>query len=518
MAIENETSVKPGSAVPPPKKKGEEKRILRDFIYLSGERYLAIVVQTVRGLIVPKILEPTQFGIWRSLQIIATFARMGHLGTVSALRREVPYYTGLQRSDKVNEVKNVAFTTHFCATVLLGIGLFVYTFWIEDPLIRMALRLFIFYILFEEVRLFLDTYLTGKKEFVFLAKVNFLHVVLGAVFAITGAVLYELKGLIVASIASIAAIVFLKLRKIAFSIRIKWNFPTFRHLLKIGSPLLVTGLLNDLLYNVDRMMIIKFLGMTHMGYYGLAITFTTIANQIAGTFARVLSPRLVERYSQTHEISSLRGFVLQPMLIISCITPFLLGGLYYFGEIVLQTFLSAYLPGLPAFKILLLHVFFFSLSFGLTTFFVTIHKQYRIIPFSIGAILLSTVLNYTAIRTGRGLTGVATATVITFICYSFALVSYAVSFYFAKPREYFVHFISILFPCVTGIALVLLLDMLGTHVWGAGFSLYNSFFKIGLFIICYSPFLIYVYRKWLVKRIFQPPQPGEDNNDYPGSE
>ena len=51
----------------------------------------------MQGVLVPRLLDPTVYGIYKTFLLIPTYVRAGHLGAVSGLSRQIPYYTEARR-------------------------------------------------------------------------------------------------------------------------------------------------------------------------------------------------------------------------------------------------------------------------------------------------------------------------------------------------------------------------------------------------------------------------------------
>jgi O-antigen/teichoic acid export membrane protein len=60
-------------------------RILRDFLFQSGSRYLGAVLGILRGLVIPRFLDPALYGVFKTYATFSELSRIGTLGIPSAL-------------------------------------------------------------------------------------------------------------------------------------------------------------------------------------------------------------------------------------------------------------------------------------------------------------------------------------------------------------------------------------------------------------------------------------------------
>lgn len=479
---------------PSTKVEREKAAFVKDLLMLSSGKYISLLVMFIRGFVIPKLLDPALFGTWKSLLIITTFARVGHLGTVSALTREVPFYIGKRDVESLNRVKNTAFTTSVLSAGLTALGVLTASFFVSDPFIAMCLRWFAVLVLIQQIILFGETYLSGCQEFGFLARVNVFQSIFLAVMSIGLAWLYGLTGLIFGSVLSTCVFLFLIMLKLRFAVRFQFPWATVVQLVRAGLPLLCTGLLYSALHNVDKLIIIRWLGMEEMGYYALGYTVVHFVFQLAQMFGNVLSPRLIKRYSANERMADVRGYVLKPLIILTAGMPLLLVGCYFCSEWLYCVYLPDYLPGLNSLKILIWGMYFGTLWVGLIAFFLSIQKQTRMIPIYVAAILLNAALSYGLLRAGYGIEGVAWGTSITQFFFSFAIITYAASHFYKRKSEYLRLFGNILFPFFYGVALVLIVEAGARSLFEDPNVLFVIAAKLACFSALYSPLLLRGYR------------------------
>ncbi len=189
---------------------------------------------------------------------------------------------------------------------------------------------------FQHIYAFMELYLFGQKEFAYQSRVNAWMNVLEAILAVTLTYVFGLPGLVIGTAASYSIAVLAQLRHIGFAVGLRWRWPIFRELVVVGFPSHLNGLLYNIFLSIDRWLILTFLGLTSLGYYALGMTINQYLFQFSYAFGNVLSPHLVERYSERERVEDLRSMVEVPLTVISRVSPAALGLVYFGAEAVIR--------------------------------------------------------------------------------------------------------------------------------------------------------------------------------------
>jgi O-antigen/teichoic acid export membrane protein len=471
------------------------REIARDFIYVSSARLFALAVSFVRSLFIPRILGPTSYGMWKSLGIIQSYMQFADLGAAAALKREIPLYES--RGDVANaaRARDVAFFVNNLAVLIASVGAMTGSFLLDDTIYATALRLFILILFARQANSFLEKLLFWRKDFSYASRLSLVLSIVETALAITGTLLFGLNGLIVGTFAGYAFVVLLQLRRIRFEIGFAFRWSEWIDLVKIGFPSHVNGLLYNIFTSIDRLLILPVLGLEGLGLYGLAMTINEYLFQLSYAFGNVLSPRLVEKYGEKGSIEDLRPLVEKPTLAIAVGAPVLLGSVFFTVgpaiRIVLPEFVGAILP----LKVLLVGTYFSSLHRGLSSFFLAIRRQARLLPAYGSAILANGAFVWLALQLGAGITGVAIVSSTVMAGFSIALIVMA-RWFFVKGIADHLKFIGTLaLPLLWGAASTLAAERAATSgpLEGAPPAISGA---VGLvtFLILYLPALYSGYR------------------------
>jgi O-antigen/teichoic acid export membrane protein len=405
------------------------REIARDFLYLSGARLFSLGVSFVRSLFIPRLLGPASYGMWKSFGIIQSYIQFSDLGALAALKREIPLLSSRGEEARLREARDVAFLVNNVVVLLAAVAVMTGSLLVPDPLYGRALRLFVLLLYATHLNVFLEKLLFWRKDFAYASRLTLILSLVEAVLAVGGTILYGLDGLIVGTFIGYGLVVLLQLRRIGFQIGFAFRWATYKELVKIGFPSHVNGLLYNILTSIDRVLILPVLGLEGLGLYGLAMTINEYLFRVSYAFGNVLSPRLVEKWSEEGSVAALRPLIEKPTLAIAVAAPAVLGTVYFtvapVVEVVLPDFQGAVLP----LRILLVGTYFSSLHRGLSSFFLTIRKQARLFPVYGGAIAANAGLVWMALDRGHGISGVAGAASSVMALFSFTLIVMARQFF-----------------------------------------------------------------------------------------
>jgi O-antigen/teichoic acid export membrane protein len=233
--------------------------------------------------------------------------------------------------------------------------------------------------------------------------------------------LYELPGFILGQSIAILAVSFFLVKIIPFDFKPKFDVQEAIRLIKVGFPMVATGLLYGFLTTVDRWVIVSFLGVEQLGYYSLAIMTIGFLTLVPMVVAQQIYPRMAETFGRTSSYTALKKWILRQAIIGVGITVPLAVGIYFIFPLVVQRFLSAYVPGIAAMEIILLGLLFLPLAWGFGNFLNTVDKQSYVMAVQGFAILVNLGFNITFVKIGLGINGVALGTALAYMIYGITL-------------------------------------------------------------------------------------------------
>ena len=389
----------------------KKQNLLQEATLLSASLFFSRLLLSIRGIIIPKFLGPALYGIYNGLFILPDFLIHFHFGSLSALKREIPFCYGKGDLPQAQRIRNIVFTQYMGTIFISAFLLFISTFFMRSRYsseIIVSLWLISLLIVVQAfVDAFLENLLRTDNRFDILCKSEIFKSFFGFFLMIVMIWFWRLYGLIASVILSTVLKGAFIYYKTSYRLNWDWDFKELKRLLAIGFPIIVSLILLALYGSVDRLLIIRYLDSRQLGYYALALTISKFL-LIAQTGAYgILEPKVYQLYGEKGEIEGLRKIVLEPMIFLTLVFPLLMGLAYIGSPYLIYLFLPKYLSSLTCVHIMILGSFFYIFLDGTYTFFVAINRQMLIVWIIGFWTLVSFGLNYLLIKKHWGIEGVA---------------------------------------------------------------------------------------------------------------
>jgi len=427
--------------------------------------FLARLLLSVRGIIIPKFLGPLEYGIYNGIFILPDYFIHFHLGSLSALKREIPFCNGRGDFLQAQKIRNLVFTQYLGVTFIAVVLLFSSTFLLGNrysSVILICIRLVCVYIIFQAfVDAFLETLLRTDNQFDVLSKSEIFKSLGGFFFLIVLIWLWGLYGLIASFILS----TFLKgsyiYYKKTYRLAWEWDYKELKRLIGIGFPIIIGVILFALYRSIDQISIIKYLGSQQLGYYALALTLTKFLLIIQGGAFGILEPRIYQLFGEKGDPQALKEIVLDPIGLLTLIYPLVIGLTYVGIPYVIYLFLPKYVPALTCIHIMIVGSFFYIFLEGSNSFIVAINRQ-NLIIWVIGLGCLVSFGIYTVLlKKNMGIEGVALGSVLVNVLAGCFFLGFILNRLFNQLREKLIVLIKIFFP----FSLVVIFLILADYIW-----------------------------------------------------
>jgi O-antigen/teichoic acid export membrane protein len=472
-------------------------RILKDVVHYSASALIAQAVGLVSGFWVARLLGPHDFGIWNAVSLVLAYGAYVEFGVLSAMARDLPLYLGQGDRQKAETVDGAARYTTIWGAVFASVAVLAFSFSpAHSPAMALGLRAMAAVLILQQIYTYHRVVLRSNNQFVQLSQQQVILAILNAGLSIALVVALDLTGRFAAAILALAVIVLYALYRNPWQPVPTFKLSTAWSLVRAGIPILVSGFIITLLTSIDRLMVITFLDETQLGYLGLAILLVSVVSLIPAMASQVLYPRINYHFGNTgRSIEALRSYVLIPPVILSLSLPLVIGPLYLILPVVVKTILPAYTPGIAAARIVAVGIFFYGIL-GMTDYFlVTTGKLKQYALFGCIALVFNIGLDYSFIRMGYGIEGIAFGgTLLTYFLYSCIVIGYAVSHYLQPYGDWIRYFSRLWAPFIYMLLLLCAVEMLVDYLAPPGSfadSIFTASAKVVLYLIGCLP-LIYV--------------------------
>jgi O-antigen/teichoic acid export membrane protein len=455
--------------------------------YLIGTA-LTQFISAAATILTRRFLGPVQMGVWALLQVVVKYSSYSTIGTTAATQREIPFWLGKGDKKKAEAIKDTFFTYGVASSAVIAAFLCLGALFFKERLrteLYWGLLIVSAMIVLQRLNNILITLLRATKNFKLASKQMVVSAVVNAVLITALAYYFRIYGYILGMCASFLFNIFYMLCSEPF--HLKWHLDTkeLKALALYGMPLLILGLVNTAFMSIDRFMIAGLLGLRELGLYGIALLASSYAAQFPNAVSVVLIPNFHERFGRSEDPSSLKNFTLKSADVFCDTMPALIGGGWFFCDWAVRWALPEFSEGITALKYLLLSSFFLAIQQPYYTFMIAVKRHWILVPVLLAVCLAAFGLNWTFIRAGWGICGIAlAASFILFLKFSLNYFLAAGQLY--SKGEALRHFMSLAGKFLVMCVLLFILD----RIPGIGKGLWGSTLRYAVFLLAYTPSLL----------------------------
>jgi O-antigen/teichoic acid export membrane protein len=320
----------------------------------------------------------------------------------------VPVLAGQGNQKEADRTSAAAAAFLFWLGLFFFVGIFVASFFVPDPNIRISLRFLAFAVGLSEVYFYLREVPATRRQFVMRSKEELIRSVIDCAAAIALCKFLGLYGLGIATCGSlVATAVFLwRSQKVPFQLRIDRS--RLSGLMRQGIPFAITEASYELLRRTDVLAIALFAGPIAVGYYGVSILIMDFAMVLSKKgVSQLVSPHLLKEFGRTGSLADVTIFYEIPVRLFCYVLPPLLGAGTFLIDGFVRALLPQYIAGIGAAQLTLWSIFFVALHFSINSFFAAANMIPKIIRLSAVAIAISAAGQFAVMRAGFGIEGAA---------------------------------------------------------------------------------------------------------------
>lgn len=465
----------------------DKAQTIKNIFFYSSSAYFSQGITLVSGIFIAKVLGPERFGEWNILLLILSYGAYLDLGVISAVGRDLPFYLGNGDTQKSYLIDGAARYVTFFSSIIASIILISFSFLYNDSSnLIFGIRIMAFVLILQQVYTYHRIILRSYEKFGELSLQQFLFSLSSAILAVFLVVYGGYKGRLLALILAHCLIIIFALYRNPWR---KVNFPKYElvlSLIKIGFPILITGLIITLLNTVDRLIANTFLDKMQVGFMGLSLMLVSVISLIPAAVSQVLLPRINFKFGIAQKDTSvLKSLILTPPIILSNLLPILIGTLFLILPYVVKTFLPEYIPATLSARIVVLGIYFYGILGSTDNFLITTGRLKIYALFGIIALFFNISIDFIFIKYGYGINGIAFGgTVLTYFLYSSLLIGYAANHFFVFLNEFASYFIKLWLPFVYMLFVLIFVDYFLIKLFPF-LGLFNSMFFLILKLFIY---------------------------------
>jgi O-antigen/teichoic acid export membrane protein len=480
--------------------------IFKSIFYYGSSSYIVQFIGLLSNIVVAKLLGPAEFGIWTIVILILTYGAYTEIGAISVMGRDLPMYLGQKDVKKANKLKSAARYISTSSSILAGILIFFFSIlFVHSDQTRVSFQAAAIILVLQQIYTYHRIILRSSSSFRELSQQQIIFVVITAFLSISFVSLSGLNGrLIAALIAHILIILYAIYRHPWEKLKVN-SFKVNFSVVKVGIPIVFSGLIITMLTSIDRIMVGYFLGDIQLGYISLSLFLVSFVSIIPQVVVQVLQPKFNFLYgSSGKNISSLKEYIFLPSRLLSGLLPLIIGPLFLVLPFMVNNILEDYIPGIQASRIVLLGIYFYGIL-GLTeTFMITVGKIHIYVIFGCIAVFFNILIDYFFIKLGYGIEGVAIGgTMATYLLYSFMMILYTISNYLNGIKQKLHILKEFLLPFLYMLTCLWVAENSIVFFKDKESDLFNQFtlifFKLFIYITLFLPLTFYIFRSNNIK-------------------
>ncbi len=409
------------------------RKLVRDSLGFAASMFTVRAALIVRTVLAARWLGPHAFGAWNAIQLLIDYGVLAPLGTQQGLDQMVPRRIVDADPQALSRVKragitNILLTTlAFCAMWLAYFRRStgnIMTIWGPGGLtVAMLVVLLVNWASYE------TGVLRSHGNIRAVSLWFFTQGMIGAVLGLALVRVIGVWGLLWGWTAgTVVAFVWTSWESRGIAPARPALASESLALLKVGFPMFFFVGSTLIIRNLDRLIILRFLGTRDLGLYSLAVTAFTLLMYLPDSATYVFYPRLLQRYRAGGDRpDAVRESVLGVLRVLATATPALGGLAFLTARDVIRVVLPNYVAGTTAVRVMCFTAGALCVSNLASVVLMTLGRQVWLIPAAVLSTAAFALADIAVLRAGLGITGVAWATFATYSVSGLAVLGLALA-------------------------------------------------------------------------------------------
>lgn len=469
----------------------QKSKIISGTLVYSLSNYTVIAIGFCLGIITKRILNVAGTGEWYFIFAFLPFGLYTDWGILNAIIRQIPRDIGAGNLQHAERIKDVAFTYIItCSFLNIILFLLVSLLFPQHTLIRAGIALLGLLVPLTLLYNLNVSLFWAHKEIKRLSLVIIINSLFTNALNIFFAMRLGSLGIVFSAMLTTFIMFFLSARIGRFRFRWAFDLQECKSLIRIGFPINLSAALVTVFYNVDKMVIGKFIGFEQLGLYTIAVTALTTTSKLPASFLIVWFPYLQEEFGKFKDILHLKGKLLRSQTCIVILLPLLLVFVFLFMSVIVHYFLPKFINGIPPMMVLVFGYYFMLIKDIPYNILYTINKQKYIVAVLVVLLLLYIPSIYFLALRGFGIISIAWATAVVYALYftSMFVLGYRS---ILRRKEQVTFFLSILAVYAYSVISFLLIN----RFVSSGSVFLGALLKMCVFTAVYFPLLLYIEKK-----------------------
>tara|TARA_X000000368_G_scaffold405972_1_gene383714 strand:+ start:420 stop:1703 length:1284 start_codon:yes stop_codon:yes gene_type:complete len=275
-----------------------KKKFIRDISWMLSANILIKPFQIVKSYFVARYLGPEQYGILKSVELIQMLNKFGDLGFVNTAIRDSGELIGSKNKEKLEQVKSVCYSSEIVLVFILFTIALLSNFLFEELIVRYAIILSSIALFSLKIFNIFSAEAIIGKNFKLLSKITIFQGFFNSVIIIITVPFFNLYAVLTVPIFSTLISCYYIYLRLNFRFSFKIEKSLFKNILSTSVKLTSGTLAFGLFRYIERIIVITYLGVEAVGFFGFADTILAIFITLFLTNIKVRKMNILEYLGQ----------------------------------------------------------------------------------------------------------------------------------------------------------------------------------------------------------------------------
>ncbi len=386
-----------------------KRRLLLHVFFVSLAFYTSNALYMVRGLVLAWLLGPVAFGVWTAMRLVQSFSHFAMLGSRQGMVQLAPLADGQGDQVRATQLRRCASLLNLCCTALVVLAVAAVACWRGASGYRLAWLIFALGLLGTHLFFFYQADLRAHQKFSLTAISEILVALISTTAGLAAAWYYGLVGFLLVLGAGFLLSLLVVWRMGPPFARPQWRRESARQLIATGFPLMASGALCVVMWNVDKLLLWLMRGHEALGVYAVQASFSNVALLAPAAIFTVLHPHLMRHLGERRSTEAVRPYLVRGGELAAVWSGPVVGLGFLLLHLPIRWWLEKYSAAIEPGRVLMVAAYFTMMATVPGTVLISLNGQVRLCVIRIAAIGITTVSGVLVLHAGYGYVALALA-------------------------------------------------------------------------------------------------------------
>lgn len=327
---------------------------IKEFMGFGSSTVAERASRLISGLVAAGMLGPLVWGHWYLLNLVLRYGSMIHLGAVNGMNREVPAARGRGDPEEAETLRRSSLGFLLASYVVAAGLLWLFMTVTGRSLTVPGLFPTLFLLGAQQLYSFAITSLKAQTAFGKVTRLQLASTLVYPPIVLFSTWQWGLNGFILGQAGAYTVLWLLAALAERGMYRWRFDWPRSRHLIGVGLPIMLVGVMDALFATVDRWVIVAFLDGEALGHYSLAVMTMGAIGMLPQVISQQTYPRIAYAWSARRDTAEIRRLAARQRVLSLAVVSLLVLPAAVIAPWAIRQFLPAFAPGIPALLVIML--------------------------------------------------------------------------------------------------------------------------------------------------------------------